>query len=212
MYGQDFAHRDAKSLDNLDKLVNALNLYAARKEISNLWDFQVSTPTDYVAELYHEAREKAVFDTEEKDFWAYNLHSVEGAYWTGYFTTYPEIKKEMYEFGDFVQSTTQIINLTPPEKNDQNQGDFEEELFKTLSIQQHHDAITGTHSPNVASDYRQMMSKSRADALGDSNHKNEDGLLANALKEDSRAQGIEQDFTSLETCTLEGHVITCTDK
>ena len=39
MYGQDFAHRDATSLDNLDKLVSALNLYTARNEISKLWNF-----------------------------------------------------------------------------------------------------------------------------------------------------------------------------
>mmetsp|Transcript_20895 Transcript_20895/g.25664 ORF Transcript_20895/g.25664 Transcript_20895/m.25664 type:complete len:113 (+) Transcript_20895:829-1167(+) len=112
MYGQDFAHRDASSLDNLDSLINALYAYADRNGVSNNWNFSFSSPQNYVDEMFHEAHfSKVEFDVEQDDFWAYNLHSIEGAYWTGYYTTYPEIKREMYQFGDFVQSATQILNM-----------------------------------------------------------------------------------------------------
>ena len=112
MYGQDFAHRDGKSLDNLDKIINALYAYTDRNGMSDSWNFSFSTPENYIGEMYHEARHRNItFDVEKNDFWQYNLHSVEGAYWTGYFTTYPEIKRDIYEFGDFVQSATQIINM-----------------------------------------------------------------------------------------------------
>jgi len=38
-------------------------------------------------------------------------------------------------------------------------------MMQALSIQQHHDAITGTHGANVANDYRRMMKDSKKAAL-----------------------------------------------
>ena len=39
MYGQDFAHRDGASLDNLDKIINALYAYADRNGYGTMYNF-----------------------------------------------------------------------------------------------------------------------------------------------------------------------------
>lgn len=39
MYGQDFAHRDGASLDNLDELINALYAYADRQGLGTKYSF-----------------------------------------------------------------------------------------------------------------------------------------------------------------------------
>ena len=42
------------------------------------------------------------FEIERKDFWKYNHKQVKNAYWTGYFSTNPEIKLQIMNFSDFV--------------------------------------------------------------------------------------------------------------
>ena len=43
------------------------------------------------------------FERVEHDFWAYNYRSIEGAYWTGYYTTHPDFKHEATVFSDYAQ-------------------------------------------------------------------------------------------------------------
>lgn len=52
------------------------------------------------------ARKNVEWSREHGDFWAYNLGSVPGAYWTGYFSTNPEIKLQITQYSDLVQSVT----------------------------------------------------------------------------------------------------------
>ena len=101
-WGQDFANYDALSLDNLNTVIDELRNYAEQENLDV--QFKWSTVQGYFDDVYSEAksRKDVEFDIEGGDFWGYNLHSVPGAYWTGYYTTYPEIKNEMYQFGDFV--------------------------------------------------------------------------------------------------------------
>ena len=53
---------------------------------------------------------------ESGDLWKYNYHSVKGAYWTGYFSTYPDFKRTATLFCDFAQ-TAQLINSFSSENN-----------------------------------------------------------------------------------------------
>ena len=47
----------------------------------------------YYESVFEEAkRSEVVWQREEGDFWAYNYLSKPGAYWTGYFSSGPEIK------------------------------------------------------------------------------------------------------------------------
>ena len=47
---------------------------------------------------------------ETKDFWAYTMRDRDPLYWVGYYSNYPEIKKQIGDFSDFVQSATLILN------------------------------------------------------------------------------------------------------
>ena len=75
-------------------------------------------------------------------------------------------------------------------------------------MQQHHDAITGTHSENVQEDYERMMSEARKESL---NKDDLNGILGEAVKKDAKAHGFVMDYTHLETCKLEGMVVVCDD-
>ena len=66
-------------------------------------------------------------------------------------------------FSDFVQSTTQIINIAAPAQSysrhelEHHILRLQRELLSVNSIMTHHDAITGTHTWNVGIDYSAMM-------------------------------------------------------
>ena len=97
----------------------------------------------------------------------------------------------MTQYGDFVQSATQILNLQPADTTESKQLKLQNQLMKVLSIQQHHDAITGTHSDNVAQDYKKMMNNSIRDALQSpislNSEDDDQGLLATAIKKDAES-------------------------
>ena len=69
---------------------------------------------DFFSSVFAEAQEdKIEFSTFDKDFWSYNYASKTNALWTGYFTTEPDMKKRIGEYGDFVQTVTQVMNSYP---------------------------------------------------------------------------------------------------
>ena len=56
---------------------------------------------------------KIFFEKEKGDFWRYNYGSDSlNSYWTGYFSTYPDIKKSIYQFSDFVEAFMQTTSLS----------------------------------------------------------------------------------------------------
>ena len=61
-------------------------------------------------------KNKIEWERESGDLWKYNYKSVEGAYWTGYFSTYPDFKRTATQFSDFAQAA-QLINSLSSENN-----------------------------------------------------------------------------------------------
>ena len=106
MWGDDFTHRDNKSYDTLDHYISAIDEYLRdvnENQGGPTYKLHYSTMEQYFEAVFSEAMAtQTTFDIETKDFWAYNLNSVDGAYWTGYYSTYPEIKREIMAFSDFV--------------------------------------------------------------------------------------------------------------
>ena len=76
------------------------------------------------------------------------------------------MKNLITQYGDFVQSATQMMNMFPTTGLDYTEAEIikeQEDLITTLSIMQHHDAITGTHVADVGKDYRKMIEDRKAD-------------------------------------------------
>ena len=70
--------------------------------------------SDFFSSVFGEAKEENIqFDTFKEDFWSYNYKSKQDAFWTGYFTTEPDMKMKIGEYGDFVQTVTQVMNSYP---------------------------------------------------------------------------------------------------
>lgn len=89
----------------------------------------------YFADVFADAkRDNVQWQVYEGDLWAYNYMSKPGAFWTGYFSTGPHIKKQIRDYGDYVQSATQLIGTSPISVAEESLLLGQDELLETLSI------------------------------------------------------------------------------
>ncbi|XP_063225355.1 lysosomal alpha-mannosidase-like [Bacillus rossius redtenbacheri] len=148
--GQDFtyqsAHMNYKNMDKLIKYVNAL-----QQNHSNINVFY-STPSCYVKALHDANR---TWTTKSDDFFPYG--SDPHSYWTGYHTSRPTDKRYERVGNNFLQACKQLSVLSGTSEEESKRGlDY---LRDAMAILQHHDAITGTDTQNVADDYMRMLSQ-----------------------------------------------------
>ncbi|XP_016945443.3 lysosomal alpha-mannosidase isoform X1 [Drosophila suzukii] len=147
--GGDFTYQAAQVYyKNLDKLIRYANERQANGSNINLL---YSTPSCYLKSL-HDAG--ITWPTKSDDFFPYA--SDPHAYWTGYFTSRPTLKRYERDGNHFLQVCKQLSALAPNKS-----GEFGPHLTfmrETLGIMQHHDAITGTEKEKVALDYAKRMS------------------------------------------------------
>ena len=91
----------------------------------------------------------------------------DNAYWSGYFTTNSKFKKEVVTYSNLVHSYQLMTALsTDSETNARKVSKLKTEgkMLETLSIMQHHDAITGTHRRQTGRDYSRMMMEATSTA------------------------------------------------
>uniref|UniRef100_A0A6P4EAE6 Alpha-mannosidase n=1 Tax=Drosophila rhopaloa TaxID=1041015 RepID=A0A6P4EAE6_DRORH len=147
--GEDFHYQNADMwYKNLDKLIKYANERQANGSNINLL---YSTPSCYLKSL-HDAG--ITWPTKSDDFFPYA--SDPHAYWTGYFTSRPTLKRFERDGNHFLQVCKQLSALAPNKPEE-----FAPHLTfmrETLGIMQHHDAITGTEKEAVALDYAKRMS------------------------------------------------------
>lgn len=107
MWGDDFAHKSAKTFDNMDAMLAGISDFIAEDvSLQGRYDIQYSTVSQFFESVRADAEELGVEWTVEKgDFWQYNLGSNYSAYWTGYFSTYPELKKKIASFSNFIEAS-----------------------------------------------------------------------------------------------------------
>lgn len=110
-----------------------------------------STPSCYLKSL-HDAG--ITWPTKDDDFFPYA--SDPHAYWTGYFTSRPTLKRYERVGNNFLQVCKQLTSLAP---------NLYPELLphlgfmrETMGVMQHHDAVTGTEKQKVAFDYARRLS------------------------------------------------------
>lgn len=109
-----------------------------------------STPSCYLKSL-HEAN--ITWPTKSDDFFPYA--SDPHAYWTGYFSSRPTIKRFERVGNHFLQVCKQLSATAKVQE-----GHFEAHLSmlrRAMGVMQHHDAVTGTEKQHVASDYARLL-------------------------------------------------------
>eukprot|EP00298_Acanthocystis_sp_HF-20_P018118 c21903_g2_i1.p1 GENE.c21903_g2_i1~~c21903_g2_i1.p1 ORF type:complete len:963 (+),score=436.86 c21903_g2_i1:56-2944(+) len=140
--GDDFNYRQADEYyRNMDKLIYYTNLYS-NGSVQVLY----STPsiyTDIVTKLNNN------WPTKTDDFFPYG--DSPNAYWTGYFTSRPGLKRYERTSMNFLQACKQI-------ETQSSITGASTALKQAMGVAQHHDAVSGTEKQAVAFDYAQRIS------------------------------------------------------
>nr|APA33853.1 seminal fluid protein [Nilaparvata lugens] len=145
--GGDFNYIVASSwFKNMDKLIKYIN--QKYKDVNVLY----STPACYLKAVHAENITWPVKDDD--DFMPYG--SDEHSYWTGYYTSRPNLKYLVYKGNNFLQVCRQLrVALGGGLEME------EEELTmaRAMADAQHHDAVSGTEKQHVADDYTLYLSE-----------------------------------------------------
>ena len=136
-------------MTNLDYIIDGVN---ANGTVRALY----STPSQYLRAKHEE---NLGWNVKTDDFFPYSDFA--DAYWTGYFTSRPALKRYIRISSAFLQVARHMELFSGGD------GTATEALWEAQSVAQHHDAISGTAKQAVTYDYAQRISKGAAiaDAL-----------------------------------------------
>ncbi|KAH7577124.1 hypothetical protein JRO89_XS01G0209000 [Xanthoceras sorbifolium] len=108
-----------------------------------------STPSIYTDAKY---ASNESWPKKTDDFFPYADRA--NAYWTGYFSSRPAIKRYVRLMSGYYLAARQLEYY----KGRSNMGPNTDSLADALAIAQHHDAVTGTEKQHVANDYAKRLS------------------------------------------------------
>uniref|UniRef100_A0A1Q3FMY3 Alpha-mannosidase n=2 Tax=Culex tarsalis TaxID=7177 RepID=A0A1Q3FMY3_CULTA len=194
--GGDFTYMDANVyFKNLDKLIRYTN---ARQSNGSTVNVFYSTPSCYLKAL-HDA--DITWPTKSDDFFPYA--SDPHAFWTGYFTSRPTVKRFERVGNHFLQVCKQLTALAPSKEG--HFGPHLNVLREAMGVMQHHDAVTGTEKQHVANDYSRMLHRA-IEACG-ANTQIVLNQIVDPVQKKSYAKkqhhGVKRDFTfEFDTCHL----------
>ena len=156
-FGDDFTFKKENyNYENIEMVMDYVN-----KNMKGKMKMIYSTPSQYF---------KSVLDSDVEfqkhsnyDFYPYadNAH----CYWTGYFTTRPNMKGLIKQLGLYLNITNRLLfeiyigDKTIMNNNKDLINKVIENVYfarENLGILQHHDAVTGTSTENTHSDYENM--------------------------------------------------------
>lgn len=139
--GSDFQYANANSwFKNLDKLIHYVNL-------DGRVNVFYSTPSIYTKS---KRDSNVTWPTKQDDWFPYadSPH----AFWTGYFTSRPALKRYVRDMSNKLQMCRQLELLVKPSEASS------QPLWEAMGVAQHHDAVSGTSKQHVAFDYAQRLS------------------------------------------------------
>ncbi|GFN82787.1 hypothetical protein PoB_000929300, partial [Plakobranchus ocellatus] len=152
--GSDFNYVDSLlNFKQIDKLIQYVNARQANGSKVNLL---YSTPSCYLKSVHDDNRS---YTTKSDDFFPYANRN--HTYWTGFYTSRPAQKYYTRQLSAFLQGVKQMASLA---RLDNSVGSLDNvhKLATSVSLAQHHDAITGTEKQLVAYDYAQRLSVGQA--------------------------------------------------
>ncbi|XP_077550620.1 lysosomal alpha-mannosidase-like [Haemaphysalis longicornis] len=138
--------------ENLLKLANKLS-----RSTEPRVHFVHSSPACYIAALHASSRAWPSF---KGDLMPYTDHR--GRTWTGFYTTRPNLKMMTRYANGFLQAGKQLSVLA----GDPRTASDVRKLGEAVATMQHHDAITGTSTEDVAKDYAKMLYQGLISAEG----------------------------------------------
>lgn len=151
--GSDFLWSDADMFgDSLDKLIKAVNADGRVNVFySTPYEYAQAKSTEQLAGAASKAPVKAdaagvMYPTKVDDFFPYA--DAEHAYWTGYFSSRPTLKRLERQASAQLQAARQLAAATRMPVGSDIRALAEED-----GLMLHHDAITGTQKQHVAYDY-----------------------------------------------------------
>lgn len=170
--GDDFHYQDAHvNFKNMDKLIWYVN--EKQQQEGSLINALYSTPSCYLKAV-NEAN--VTWPLKYDDFFPYgsDFHT----YWTGFYTSRPNLKYFEKLGNNYLQVFKQLYVLAAL---DSKHLKYLDALRDAAGIMQHHDAITGTEKQHVADDYAFILHKAitgcekiATNALRELMHKNKD--------------------------------------
>ncbi|KAI7986126.1 putative alpha-mannosidase [Camellia lanceoleosa] len=179
--GTDFKYQYARTwFRNLDKLIHYVNQDG---RVNALY----STPSIYTDAKY---RENESWPLKTDDFFPYADRV--NAYWTGYFTSRPSLKRYVRVLSGYYLLARQLEFFRGRNKI----GPTTDTLADALAIAQHHDAVSGTEKQHVADDYATRLS------IG---YKESEELVAASLAcmvESTSKSGCRSPLTKFQQCPL----------
>ncbi|XP_033735847.1 alpha-mannosidase 2-like [Pecten maximus] len=190
-HGDDFYYSDAtewdKQFGNLTKLINYINTNPQMKT-----KIRFGTLSDYFTAV--EKRSALNIPTLAGDFFTYTDRSDQ--YWSGYYTSRPHLKHMSRKLQAILRSVEILFSLCLAQAIHTRTIEHIVEILKdstklqsyrqTLSLFQHHDAITGTSKRKVVRDYGDRL-QSAFDGLSTSLG----SLMANMLNAKDHVNPVE---------------------
>ncbi|KAJ6236893.1 alpha-mannosidase [Anaeramoeba flamelloides] len=145
-FGQDFKFQHASwQYGNMSLLIDYINSNPEKFQTI----IQFSTLREYFDDLYSRELEFPV-TTQNFDFFPYDS-TVNNAYWTGYFTSWPIVKRLVRYTSNILRTADFFWSLSGLQFfNEEDTKSFENILWlrREMGVAQHHDTITGT-SPQI---------------------------------------------------------------
>jgi hypothetical protein len=154
--GCDFAYAGYQAAmheyNALDKIIQYV---LEHKEELNVVGIQYSTIDDYFDALHSS---NTSFPVYEGDFFPFN--DKDNAWWTGYYTSRPALKGLIRKSESVVRASESLFSTAKMFANysDNITRHNIDLLSQAVSVNLHHDAITGTARPAVVQDYTRMLS------------------------------------------------------
>jgi hypothetical protein len=157
LFGEDFQFANAfKYFINIDRMIS----YLDRHPELGVKIFY-STPSAYIKEIN---KLNVHYEEKNDDFMPYA--DTANAYWTGYFTSRPKLKKMVKEAGRFLQTVRTLFALSQFSPTSKEVDQMRREMMistydleRAMAILQHHDAVAGTAVQYVTNDYISTLNK-----------------------------------------------------
>jgi len=145
--GEDFNYQDANMwYKNLDKLIKYMNMTKDDHKIHLMY----STPSCYLKAIKQSG---VPLQTKSDDFFPYA--SDPHAYWSGYFTSRSALKGMIRNANSLLQACKQVSSASIGKPEDPRL----EIAKRSVAVNQHHDAVTGTAKQHVTDDYYLALHK-----------------------------------------------------
>ena len=164
--GSDFQYQNADHwFHNLDKIIHYVNYNASKGGPVVAF---YSTPSHYT-DAKADASKKAQVTWEVRSDDIFPLANAAHAYWSGYFTSRPGLKRQVRFASNFLNSARQMEVIsgvtaaevdTPTTRPSPPVGtSWTDSMEGAIAVATHHDGMSGTERQDVSNDYSQRISE-----------------------------------------------------